>query len=72
MTINNLVNIVSKKILAHDVVTMRGARGGENAPLIISIPSPIVKAAKYKKGEKIQIYTDGERTYLERLAEPKL
>jgi hypothetical protein len=51
---------------------MRAARGGENAPLIISIPSVIVKAAKYKKGEKIQIYTDGERTYLERLAEPKL
>jgi hypothetical protein len=31
-----------------------------NTPLIISIPSPIVKAAKYKKGEKIQIYTDGK------------
>jgi hypothetical protein len=66
------VSILSKKILAHDVVTMRTARGGENAPLIISVPSPIVKAAKYKKGEKMQIYTDGERTYLERLAEPKL
>ena len=56
MTINNLVNIVSKKILAHDVVTMRGAKGGENAPLIISIPSPIVKAAKCKKVKRCQIY----------------
>jgi hypothetical protein len=70
--ISNNVTILSRKILAHDVVTMRGARGGEDAPLIISIPSAIVKAAKYKKGEKIQIYTDGERTYLERLAEPKI
>jgi hypothetical protein len=67
-----LIDVLSKKVLAHDVVTMRAARGGENAPLIISIPSSIVKAAKYKKGEKIQIYTDGERTYLERLAEPKI
>ena len=52
--------------------TIRTATGGENVPLIISIPSSIVKAAKYKKGEKIQICTDGERTYLERLAEPKI
>jgi hypothetical protein len=54
------------------VVTIRGARGGEDAPLIMSIPRAIVNAAKYKKGDKVQIYTDGERTYLERLAEPKI
>jgi hypothetical protein len=72
MKADNTISILSKKILAHDVVTMRAARGGEDSPLIISVPSVIVKAAKYRKGEKIQIYTDGERTYLERLAEPKL
>jgi hypothetical protein len=71
-SMNEAVNVLSKKVLAYDVVTMRTARSGDNAPLIISIPSAIVKAAKYKKGEKIQIYTDGERTYLERLPEPKL
>jgi hypothetical protein len=72
LTANELIDILSKKVLAHDVVTMRTARGGENAPLIISIPRSIAKAGKYKKGEKIQIYTDGARTYLERLAEPKI
>jgi hypothetical protein len=71
MTASKLT-ILSKKILAHDVVTIRGARGGEDAPLIMSIPRAIVNAAKYKKGDKVQIYTDGERTYLERLAEPKI
>jgi hypothetical protein len=66
------LTILSRKILAHDVVTMRGARGGEDAPLIVSIPKDLAEAAKCNKGEKWQIYTDGERIYLERLAEPKL
>jgi hypothetical protein len=56
MTANKLIDVVvlSKKVLAHDVVTMRTARGGENAPLIISIPSSIVKAAKYKKVKRFR------------------
>jgi hypothetical protein len=66
------LTILSRKILAHDVVTMRGARGGEDAPLIVSIPKDIAEAAKCNKGEKWQIYTDGERIYLEKLAEPFL
>jgi hypothetical protein len=56
MKLDKTISILSKKVLAHDLVTMRAARGGENTPLIISIPTVIVKAAKYKKGEKIQIY----------------
>jgi hypothetical protein len=72
MTTNKSITILSKKVLARDVVTMRSARGGENAPLIVSIPSAIAKAIKCEKGEKFQIYTDGERIYLERLAEPKV
>ncbi|MFZ0896748.1 MAG: hypothetical protein WAZ77_19785 [Candidatus Nitrosopolaris sp.] len=66
------LTILSRKILAHDVVTVRGARGGEDAPLIVSIPKDIAEAAKCNKGEKWQIYTDGERIYLEKLAEPFL
>jgi len=32
--------------------------------LIISIPRPIVNAAKCTKGEKMQNYADGEKIYL--------
>jgi hypothetical protein len=50
----------------------RSTSRGEDAPLIISIPRPIVNAAIRTKAEKMQNYTDGERIYPERLAEPKL
>jgi hypothetical protein len=66
------IPILSRKILANDVVTIRGARGGEDAPLILSIPRAIVNAARCVKGGRWQIYTDGEKIYLERLAEPKM
>jgi hypothetical protein len=45
----------------------RSTSRGEDGPLIISIPRP-----KRTEGEKMQNYIDGERIYLERLAEPKL
>lgn len=63
---------LSKKVLAHDVVNLRGAMGGDNPPLIISIPREIANTAKVVKGDKMQIYTDGERIYLERLGDPKI
>lgn len=69
---SNKLIVLSKKILAHDVVTMRGARGGEDSPIIVSVPKEIAEAAKCIKGEKWRIYTDGDRIYFEKLAEPKI
>ncbi len=65
-----------KKAIAVDVVTIRAARSesreGKTEPLIISIPKEIADAAKLQKGEKVRIYTDGHKVYIDRLEEPEL
>ena len=65
-------SLLSKKIVAHEVVTIRAARGGEHAPSVIPLPKSVADAMKCEKGTKVHIYTDGERAYIEKLEEPKL
>jgi hypothetical protein len=60
------------KVIARDVVLIRGATGDENPPIIISIPRKILNAAGFRKGDEVRIYTDGARIYLEKLEEPIL
>jgi Antidote-toxin recognition MazE, bacterial antitoxin len=55
-----------KKVIAHDVISIRPARSGDNSPMIITIPKKIVEAMKLKKGEDLRIYTDGEKIYIDR------
>lgn len=62
----------AKKVLAHDVVTVRAARGGEDIPMVVSIPKPIANILKLKLKDKMRIYTDGEKIYLDRYQEPEL
>jgi hypothetical protein len=64
--------LLSKKIMAHEVVTIRAARGGEYAPSVIPLPKSVSDAMKFEKGTKVHIYTDGERVYVEKLEEPKI
>lgn len=64
--------IMSKKVLAHEVVSIRVARGGEYAPLVIPLPKSIADIMKCEKGVKVHIYTDGERMYIEKLQEPEI
>jgi hypothetical protein len=65
-----LVVPAGRKVIAHDVVNVRAARGGEHTPVIVTIPKKIVDAMKLKKGESLRVYTDGERIYLDRFEEP--
>jgi hypothetical protein len=55
-----------KKVIAHDVISVRPARSGDNPPMIITLPKKIVEAMKLKKGEDLRIYTDGEKIYIDR------
>ena len=55
-----------KKIIAHDVVSIRLARSGDSPPMIITVPKKIAEAMQLKKGEDLRIYTDGERIYIDR------
>ena len=59
-------------MIAHEVVTIRVARGGEFAPLVIPLPKDIAEVIKYEKGDQVWIYTDGERVYIEKLEDPEL
>lgn len=61
-----------KKVLAYDVVNVRPARSGDYPPMIVSIPKKIVDVMKLEKGEKLRVYTDGERIYLDRFETPTL
>ena len=60
------------KVLAHDVVSIRAARSGDFAPLIISIPKTVVNAMKVKKGDRLRIYTDGQKIYMDRFEVPEI
>jgi hypothetical protein len=64
--------MTDKKLKAHEVVTIRTARSGDYAPLVLPLPRSIADAIKCDKGDKVHIYTDGEKIYIERLEEPKL
>jgi hypothetical protein len=72
MSNTEVSTVMSKKVVAHDVVTIRAATGRENAPIIISIPKAIANAAKVKLHDKVHIFTDGEIIYLTKLEEPKI
>jgi hypothetical protein len=61
-----------RKVIAHDTVNVRPARSGNNPPMIVSLPREIIDAMKLQKGEKLRIYTDGEKIYLDRFEEPTL
>ena len=72
---NNITTLImptGKKVLAHDVVNVRPARSGDYPPMIVSIPKQIVDIMKLEKGEKLRVYTDGERIYLDRFETPTL
>jgi hypothetical protein len=59
-------NQILGKVLAHDTITIRTARGGKGAPLIMSLPKEIADVMKFKKGDKVRIYTDGQKVYIDR------
>ena len=48
-----------KKVIAHDVISVRPARTGDSPLMIITVPKKIVEAMQLKKGEDLRIYTDG-------------
>jgi hypothetical protein len=69
---NNNRSRKASKVIARDVVRIRGATGEENPPIIISVPRKILNAASLRKGDEVRIYTDGARIYLEKLGEPEI
>ena len=54
------------EVLAFGEVVVRKARGGNNPPVIVTIPSDVVNAYKLKIGEKIDIITNGKKIVIKR------
>ena len=54
------------EVLAFGEVVVRKARGGDNPPVIVTIPSDVVNAYKLKIGEKIDIITNGKKIVIKR------
>jgi hypothetical protein len=65
----------SKKIIAHDTVSLRPARSakeGKDPPMVISVPKSIIHAMKLKTGESLRIYTDGKKIFIDRFEEAEV
>ena len=52
---NYQLTTAGKKVITHDVISIRPARSGDSPPMIITIPKKIVEAMKLKKGEDLRI-----------------
>jgi hypothetical protein len=48
------------------------SRSGAFAPMEVSIPKAVITAMKLKKGDKLHVYTDGQRIYIDKLEEPEI
>ena len=62
----DLLMVEEGKVLAFGEVVVRTARGGNNPPIIVTIPTEVVEAFKLKIGEKIDVITDGKKIVIKR------
>ena len=64
--------LLNEKKITRSLANVRAARGGDNPPMIITIPKNIANAFNLKLGETIDILTDGEKIVLKRTEITKL
>jgi len=53
--------MATKKVIAYAHTKIRAARGGNNPPMIVTIPTDVPEKSEMKLGDDIQILTDGEK-----------
>lgn len=64
--------LLNEKKIVRSLVNVRAAKGGENPPMIITIPKNIANAFNLELGETLDILTDGEKIVLKRTEITKL
>ena len=64
--------LLNEKKIIRSLVNIRAARGGDNPPMIITIPKNIANAFNLTLGETLDILTDGEKIVLKRTEITKL
>ena len=65
------VLMTTKKVIAYAHSKLRGARGGVNPPIIVTIPKEVAEKAGLKIGDAVQILTDGEKIVLRKEEVPE-
>ena len=64
--------LLNDKKIIRSLVNVRAARGGDNPPMIITIPKNIANAFNVTLGETLDILTDGKKIVLKRTEITKL
>jgi AbrB family looped-hinge helix DNA binding protein len=64
--------LLNEKKIVRSLVNVRAAKGGDNPPMIITIPKNIANAFNLELGETLDILTDGEKIVLKRTEITKL
>ena len=64
--------LLNEKKIVRSLENIRAARGGDNPPMIITIPKNIANAFHLTLGETLDILTDWEKIVLKRTEITKL
>lgn len=64
--------MATKKVIAYAHSKIRAARGGDNPPMIVTIPKEVAEKSGMKLGDDIQILTDGEKIVIRKTEVPDI
>jgi AbrB family looped-hinge helix DNA binding protein len=64
--------MATKKVIAYAHSRIRAARGGDNPPMIVTIPKEVAEKSGMKLGDDIQILTDGEKIVIRKTEVPEI
>ena len=64
--------MATKKVIAYAHSKIRAARGGNNPPMIVTIPKEVAEKSGMKLGDDIQILTDGEKIVIRKTEVPEI
>jgi antitoxin component of MazEF toxin-antitoxin module len=66
------ITLATKKVIAYAHTKIRAARGGDNPPMIVTIPKDVAEKSGMKLGDDIQILTDGEKIVIRKMEIPEI
>lgn len=64
--------MITKKVIAYAYSKIRAARGGDNPPMIVTIPKGVAEKSGMRLGDNIQIVTDGEKIVIRKAEIPEI
>ena len=64
--------MTTKKVIAFAHSKIRAARGGDNPPMIVTIPKDVAEKSGMRLGDNIQILTDGEKIVIRKTEVPEI